>query len=201
MRAAIFIDGGYFFNHLHEEGVPLDYDWLAAYLLGPVRRNLPIDLMRAYFYYCAPWVSDPPEEMELRRMQEHRDLVDQIERTNRWQVRLGKLEQRWEGRKRYYEQKRVDVLLSVDLVRHAAASHIQHAVIVAGDSDFIPAIAAAKESGVTVSLWCGPRKTVHQDLAWLVDEIHMYEKKRPEAVQPAAERVPKPPRRRPAENR
>ena len=75
---------------------------------------------------------------------------------DRWPVRLGKLEQRWEGKRKYYEQKRVDVLLSVDLVRHAAANHIQHAVIVAGDSDFIPAVAAAKESGVTVSLWCGP---------------------------------------------
>ena len=35
LRAAIFIDGGYFFNHIQDEGRQLDYDWLAQYLLGP----------------------------------------------------------------------------------------------------------------------------------------------------------------------
>jgi uncharacterized LabA/DUF88 family protein len=120
-------------------------------------------------------MSEKPDADELRRMDSHRILVDEIERSSRWQVRLGKLEKRWDGNKEYFEQKRVDVLLSVDLVRHAAAGHIQHAVIIAGDSDFIPAIAAAKESGVTVSLWGGPAKTVHKDLAWLVDEIHPFD--------------------------
>lgn len=188
MRAAIFIDGGYFFNHIQDEGRHLDYDWLAQYLLGPLRRNLPVDVMRCYFYYCAPYMSNPPDDEEIRRMQAHRLLVDQIERTDRWQVRLGKLEQRWEGKRKYYEQKRVDVLLSVDLVRHAAANHIQHAVLVAGDSDFIPAVAAAKESGVTVSLWCGPPKTVHKDLAWLVDELHPFNRENFEAKAPTPHR-------------
>jgi len=176
LRAAIFIDGGYFFNHLRGEGGTLDYDRLGQYLLAPLRKNnLPVDLLRAYFYYCAPWMSEKPDPDELRRMDSHRSLVDEIERTNRWQVRLGKLEKRWDGNKEYFEQKRVDVLLSVDMVRHAAAGHIQHAIVIAGDSDFIPAIAAAKESGVTVSLWGGPAKTVHKDLAWLVDEIRPFD--------------------------
>ena len=174
MRAAIFIDGGYFINQIREGAEPVDYGVLSTYLLTPLRRQMPIDLLRAYFYDCAPWMSPEPGEDEIRRMEAHRGFVDEIERTNRWQVRLGKLEKRWDGSREYFEQKRVDVLLSVDLVRHAAAGHIQHAILLAGDSDFIPAIAAAKESGVTISLWGGPAKSVHKDLAWLVDELHWF---------------------------
>jgi uncharacterized LabA/DUF88 family protein len=96
----------------------------------------------------------------------------------------------------YFEQKRVDVMLSVDLVRHAAAGHIQHAILVAGDSDFIPAVAAAKESGVTVSLWGGAPKTIHRDLAWMADELHRFDlhafEKRPPAPPPSeAKRKPR----------
>jgi uncharacterized LabA/DUF88 family protein len=153
----------------------VDYSKLANFLLLPLRKNLPIDLVRSYFYYCAPWMPENPDDEDNRRMEAHRQFVDQVESTNRWQVKLGKLERRREGRQEYFEQKRVDVLLSVDLVRHAAAGHIQHAIIVAGDSDFIPAVAAAKDSGVTVSLWTGPVKTSHRDLDWLADELHRFD--------------------------
>ena len=81
------------------------------------------------------------------RMSVHEEFVSEIESLDRWSMRLGKLQKRWDGKKEYFEQKRVDVLLSVDLVRHAAAGHIQHAVLIAGDSDFVPAVEAAKEHG------------------------------------------------------
>ncbi len=67
------------------------------------------------------------------------------------------------------------LLLSVDIVRHAAAGHIQHAILLAGDSDFVPAVEAAKEHGVTVSLWCGTAKTVHKDLIALADEVYAFD--------------------------
>src|SRR4051812_49125887 len=95
---------------------PQDYAKLASYLLAPLRRNLPIDLLRSYFYYCAPWMPEHPSNEDIRRMDSHREFVNQVESTNRWQVRLGKLERRREGNEQYFEQKRVDVLLSVDLV-------------------------------------------------------------------------------------
>ena len=65
------------------------------------------------------------------------------------------------------------MLLSVDMVRHAAAGHIQHAIVLAGDSDFIPAIEAVKESGATVSLWFGEANTIHKDLVKLADITHV----------------------------
>ena len=175
MRAAIFIDGGYILQQMKIAKVTLDYERLSDYFLAPVRANLPVDLMRCYFYYCAPWMSPEPKEEDLKRMETHNKFVAETENIDRWQVRLGKLEKRWDGTKEYYEQKRVDVLLSCDMVRHAAAGHIQHAILVAGDSDFIPAVTAAKEAGVTISVWCGPPNTIHKDLVTLADEVHRFD--------------------------
>lgn len=120
-------------------------------------------------------MSQEPTEDEIKRMQTHEEFVEDIESLNRWSMRLGKLQKRFDGKREQFEQKRVDVLLSVDLVRHAAAGHIQHAILVAGDSDFVPAIEAAKEHGVTVSLWCGHYTTVHRDLIKLADEVHIFD--------------------------
>jgi len=50
----------------------------------------------------------------------------------------------------------VDILLGVDLMRLAAKGQISDAVIVAGDSDFVPAIRAAKDEGVLIRLVHGP---------------------------------------------
>ena len=119
-------------------------------------------------------MSQDPTEDELKRMQVHESFFHEIESQNRWSMRLGKLQKRWDGKKDVYEQKRVDVLLSVDLVRHAAAGHIQHAVLIAGDSDFIPAVEAAKERGVVVSLWCNSGSSAHKELVALADEVHYF---------------------------
>jgi uncharacterized LabA/DUF88 family protein len=174
MRAAIFIDGGYLLAQLKYNKIAPNYERLADFLLEPIRQNIPIDLLRCYFYYCAPWMSDEPTEDEIRRMDAYKVFIKEIDDLNRWEVKLGKLEKRWEGNKEYFEQKRVDVLLSCDMVRHAAARDIQHAILVAGDSDFIPAVRASKDSGVTLTLWCGSANTVHKDLAELADEVHVF---------------------------
>ncbi len=175
MRAVIFIDGAYLQTQLKNQGLEADYLHLADHLLAPLRESFPLDLLRCYYYYCPPYMSQEPTEDELKRMEVHEAFVSELQSLGRWAVRLGKLQKRWEGQREVYEQKRVDVLLSVDMVRHAAAGHVQHAVLVAGDSDFVPAVAAAKEHGVTVSLWCGQAKTVHKDLIALADEVYAFD--------------------------
>jgi uncharacterized LabA/DUF88 family protein len=173
MRAAIFIDGAYLLSWAKKQNVTPKYHDLSDFLLKPLRKSVPLDLLRCYFYYCAPWMSPEPTENEKRRMVEHELFMEEIGKIERWSVRLGKLQKRREGYKEYFEQKRVDVLLSVDMVRHAAAGHIQHAIVLAGDSDFIPAIEAVKESGTTVTLWYGEANTVHKDLVSLADITHV----------------------------
>ncbi len=178
MRAAIFIDGGYFLSHMKKNDITPKYEELADYLLKPLRKSVPLDLLRCYFYYCAPWMSLEPTENEKRRMEEHEEFAKEISSQERWAVRLGKLQRRRDGNKEYFEQKRVDVLLSVDMVRHSASGHIQHVIVVAGDSDFIPAIEATKESGATVTLWYGDKNTIHKDLLSLADITHQFDWKK-----------------------
>ena len=72
-----------------------------------------------------------------------------------------------QGRARY-EQKRVDILRGVDLVQLAAKQNVQEAVLLAGDSDFIPAVTAAKTEGVLVKLF--HRERPHSDLWREADE-------------------------------
>jgi uncharacterized LabA/DUF88 family protein len=178
MRAAIFIDGGYVLKTFQEAKINPDYSRMAEYLLAPLRKQIPIDLLRCYFYYCPPWMSQTPTEDELRRMSVHEKFVDDIESIDRWQIRLGKLEKRREGDRDVFNQKRVDVMLSVDMVRHAAAGHIQHAVLVAGDSDFIPAVNAAKDHGATITLVCARDRSAHKDLLKVADEVLYFDWKK-----------------------
>ncbi len=178
MRAAIFIDGAYLLSLAKDKGISPKYEDLADYFLKPLRKSVQPDLLRCYFYYCAPWMSTEPTENENRRMEEHNIFMQEIESLERWAVRLGVLQRRRDGYKEYFEQKRVDVMLSVDMVRHAASGHIQHVILVAGDSDFIPAIEAVKESGATVTLWCGEDNTIHKDVVQLADMVHHFDWKK-----------------------
>ena len=87
----------------------------------------------------------------------------------RFEVRLGRLQRRDDSQGRpIYQQKRVDILLGVDMVQLSAKGHIREAVLVAGDSDFIPAVTAAKSEGVIVTLFHG--QNCHGDLMREVDE-------------------------------
>lgn len=69
------------------------------------------------------------------------------------------------------KQKAVDVKMSLDIVDKCFERQIQHAVIVAGDSDFIPAIRKAKDYGAIVHLFCNKNK-VNRRLLFEVDIVH-----------------------------
>ena len=59
-------------------------------------------------------------------------------------------------------------MLGVDLVNLAARSQIAKAILIAGDSDLLPAVQAAKECGVLVHLYHGTKP--HKDLLDTCDE-------------------------------
>lgn len=85
----------------------------------------------------------------------------------RFEVRTGKLALR-NGK---YEQKGVDTLLSIDLVNLAASGKISDASLLAGDSDFIPAVKVAKNHGVNVFLYhASDRDWYHNSLWEICDE-------------------------------
>ena len=151
-RSAIFIDGAYLDHVLRNEfnGAQVDFGALANAMAGSD------NLLRTYYYHCPPYQSNPPTQSESDRYAASRSFYTALERLPRFSVRLGRIEQRYgpDGRPRF-EQKRVDILLGVDLVQLATKGRIEQAILLAGDSDFIPAISVAKAEGVLVRLYYG----------------------------------------------
>jgi len=165
-RIAVFIDAAYLQYTLKEEfaRAPINFDALVAEIAGDR------ELLRAYYYDCLPYQSSRPTQEERERFGKAQGFHDALRRINRFEVRLGVLEFR--GTKNngapIFQQKRVDILMGVDLVQLATKHQITDAAIVAGDSDFLPAIEVAKPEGVVVHLYHG--QYPHHDLRAECDE-------------------------------
>jgi hypothetical protein len=103
------------------------------------------------FYYDAISAQDHGEtvgDYQLRVEPEHEGF-DRIQALDRFHVSLG--ETKGKGKKR--RQKQVDVRLAVDMLTHTFRGNMQHAVLFAGDDDFIPLVEALVREGMRVTIW------------------------------------------------
>jgi uncharacterized LabA/DUF88 family protein len=169
-RVAIFVDGAYLDKILEplRRGRKVDFHLF----LGNVVKKAGSDreIIRIYYYHCLPYQSDPPTTEQSQKLSNAQRFFRALQRTSRFEVRLGRLAYRGDNSegKPIYEQKRVDLLLGIDLTLHAARRTVDEVFIVAGDSDFIPAITAAKSEGIVTYLVHGLYP--HDDLLDEVDE-------------------------------
>jgi len=169
VRIAIFIDAGYL-NKVLENEIPgpkikLDYGKLAAHAVNQI--NPTLDILRTYYYHCLPYQSNPPTEDEKARFSKAQSFIEKLDDLPSFQVRLGQLQRKGTPGAYQYEQKRIDVLMSIDIVELSATRQITHAAIMAGDSDFCPAVEVAKRNGVSVWLFHG--RTPHIELRRMAD--------------------------------
>jgi len=168
-RAAIFIDAGYLEKVIAKElqGVKIDYGAFAREVAGNR------DILRTYYYNCPPYQSNPPTVAESKRKAKADKFYAALQRLPRFEVRLGRLEKRTckTCGATDLRQKRADLMLGVDLVNLSAKGQITTAILVAGDSDLLPAVRAAKDSGVLVHLYHGgPQNPPHRDLSTSCDD-------------------------------
>ncbi len=61
-------------------------------------------------------------------------------------------------------------MLSVDLVRLSSSSKIDKAILVSGDSDFVPAVRVAKDEGVIVELFYSTGQNISDELFQVCDD-------------------------------
>jgi len=161
-RLAIFIDAGYI-NALAEKefGIWVDYSKFSNYVLSVVgaQTSEPIDLLRTYYYDCLPYQSDPPTQQESERLSRYRGFRDFLSRLPRFVIREGRLKYRGlnQNGQPIFQQKRVDLMLGLDFSLLSAKHQISHIAIIAGDSDLLPALEVAKNEGIMVWLFHGPK--------------------------------------------
>jgi uncharacterized LabA/DUF88 family protein len=180
-RTAVFIDGAHFTKALRPsfDRICIAYARLSEMLVGPGT------LLRTYYYDALPYSPPRPTEEDLSLLGAKRRFFNALRREPKIMVREGRTARSWDRLRGefVYEQKFVDVLLAVDLVSLSAKQRIDVAVLITGDSDFVPAVEAAKSEGVQVRLVCAPEKRdVHRDLLTAVDEVVVLDAAMVEAV-------------------
>ena len=127
-------------------------------------------IIRVYYYHCLPYQANPPTLEQKEKFGRAQGFFRALQRTSRFEVRLGRLAFRGnrEDGTPIYEQKKVDLMLGLDLMSLSAKHIIDEVFIVAGDSDFVPAVNAVKKEGIIVYLVHG--ESPHDDLLDEVDE-------------------------------
>lgn len=171
--AAAFLDGGYVKKVLHYDhaGARIDFEKLAHVMVEPD------ELLRAYYYHCLPYQSNPPTLEERQRYATKHRFITALSFLPRFEVRLGRLAYR--GRDSngnpVFQQKRVDCMVGVDMALLAGKGKITNVAIFTGDSDLIPALESVKREGVLVTLWHGgfsPDTRPSRELVETADERH-----------------------------
>ncbi|MCL2150325.1 MAG: NYN domain-containing protein [Dehalococcoidia bacterium] len=128
------------------------------------------EIIRIYYYDCLPYINDEPTVEQTMKLNGTQRFHAALRRLPRFEVRLGRVAYRGsdsDGRP-IYEQKRVDLLLGMDIILHSVKHTVDEVFLITGDSDFIPAIQAVKAEGVIAYLAYGG--TVYQDLYDAADE-------------------------------
>jgi len=163
-KAAMFIDGGYinkvlraYFNE-HK----IDYLKLSEKICG----DLKLTRLRTYFYHCLPLVREN-NPLDITKQANMEKFLSRLKRLPRFEVKLGKLQ--IIGNQ--FRQKMIDVLMSLDIANMSYEKQVQHIILIAGDSDFVPAIKKAKDLGIIVHLYYHP-SSVHNEILDEVDELH-----------------------------
>jgi uncharacterized LabA/DUF88 family protein len=161
-RLAIFIDGGYLTALAEREfGIWVDFEKLPIEIQKVVAAKTPepLDLLRTHYYDCLPYQSNPPTEAEIERFAKARRFHDFIGRLPRFIVREGRL--KFKGldanKEPIFQQKRVDLMLGLDIALLSAKHQVTHIAIIAGDSDLLPAFEVARSESISVWLFHGPR--------------------------------------------
>jgi uncharacterized LabA/DUF88 family protein len=168
-KAAVFIDGGYFAKVREALGI-YDVDFCKfSDLLCELSKK---ERLFTFYYDAPPFQSATPTEDEKERKARFDKFEYSLRRNPRFIPRMGKLSRvdticRVCGDKvTKYKQKRVDNLLTVDLTRAIWKDNIHEAILVTGDSDFVPAVEEANRAQIITHVYylCQDDTTIHDEL-------------------------------------
>jgi uncharacterized LabA/DUF88 family protein len=156
-KSAVFIDGGYLMKltkqvFVWEEGSPktINFELFAKAFASETKT----DLLRGYYYICPPYQSYNPTAIEAAKLRSYYAFCHSLRELKQIELREGSTARIYdEFGKPHYSQKKVDVLLAMDMLRLVMKRAVQQVILVASDSDYIPAIKEVKDEGVKVHLY------------------------------------------------
>ena len=155
-RLAIHIDGAYVSSVGKSANIWIDYQILSDKVAATIRATTkePLDLMRTYYYDCLPYQSDPATLAEEDRLRKRKRFFNGLRSLPNFALREGRLKPQGIDRQgaQIFQQKRVDLMMGLDIARLAAKGHVTHIALLSGDSDLIPAVEAAQQEAVVVWL-------------------------------------------------
>jgi uncharacterized LabA/DUF88 family protein len=160
----LFIDGGCLrtvlqdYSDVYFSGLPIEIDF----------SRFTTEFSKVFYYDAIP--SQKQEESDLdysNRINPIEGLVEKLELLDRFHVYLGKSH----IRRRRTEQKQVDMMIAIDMLKHTFYRNLQKATLLTSDSDFIPLLDTLVENGMSISLWYGKTKNANanQDLLKAAD--------------------------------
>lgn len=149
-KVALLIDNAYLSMLTKEEfdGARLDYLKLSDVICEGFNR-IGTYVYDAHSYLPPlhiPLSQDFMKRLDVRGKQS--SFLNALQYLPKFTVRIGETRRRGD----HYIQKKVDVLLSIDLVVLSLRHEIEQAFLIAGDEDFLPAARMAKNEGVQVTL-------------------------------------------------
>ena len=160
-RVMVFVDGS---NLYHSQKnifgrTDLDIGRFSRKLLG--RRRL----IRVYYYNARVGIKEEPER--YRHQQAFFASVNAIPYS---ELRLGRLVyNNWPNTPPY--EKGIDVQLTTDMLTHSYKDNYDVAILVAGDSDFAPAVQAIKDNGKQLEVALFGRGSTSQQLRKVADRV------------------------------
>jgi len=140
-RTVVLIDGGYLSKILKNffSSTKINLLLFSENLCDNSERD------QTLYYHCMPYQSRSPTYEERRRYAAMDRFINIVRGLDKFTVKLGRLLKLSDGE---YQQKGVDVVFALDLVELSAMDEVDKAIIVSGDSDFVPAVEKANTLGV-----------------------------------------------------
>jgi uncharacterized LabA/DUF88 family protein len=171
----LFIDGGC---------LRVSLDRMAAIYSGGALLDLDYStLTRDYskvFYYDALPERKPDENDQTyyARITPQRQFFDRLCSLDRFHVYEGDV--RRSSSRRGPEQKKIDVMIAVDMLTHSFRRNMHEATLLTGDLDFKPLIDALVQGGMFVNLWYPPGTTSIEliaaaDRSWPLNILSVYD--------------------------
>ena len=151
----VFIDAGFLSKlskYLGGEEGYLKFDIIQLSYLIAKKENLKLELI--YYYTAPPFISNSPSTEEKKRKENYDKFVNRITKNDIIQLKEGRCQRIKENGIFVYNQKGVDNLLTIDLIEVSFKfPKIKHVILIACDTDFIPAINNAYTKGIKTILY------------------------------------------------